>query len=448
MVLLLLLFSFALGVQYIFLTPPWQAPDEITHYEYIDILSRAKLFQIKQDSDYKLQKKIIRSMDQFNAWKYVFKDRPSPLPKRFWSLPVYSGSNTKTKRPPLYYISGSIVLKIFNTDNLLLKHYLMRLFSLFLSLFTILFAYLAARTVFDNNCYYSFTAACFVAFLPQFLIMSGTINSDSLANMIGAASIYTFLFSLKHSKNYYILLLFPFLIILGLLTGRTTFFIVPSLAIFSIIYLLKTRKKSKYTALLFVLTGFIAITAAYFIFKHIFPDLGARIATNILEILRNFGRLFQKSFYASFTHYKTTLLRSFWYYSGWMVFRFPDYIYGILTVFSLFGVIGLIKYIAAELLKRKDRHPVKLDCFLLLFSISFLAFIGLMFRLVSSASPMSRYIFPALPALAILFVVGLKELIPCKLEKMVLTVLIFLLVILNTYAIFGHLTNAFYFRLW
>lgn len=444
---LLLLISSVLGLHYIFFTPPWQAADEITHYEYIDILSRAKLFKIKHSSDYRLHREIIKSMDQFNAWNYVFVERPSPLPKRIWSLPVYEGSGTKLNRPPLYYVLGSIVLKIFKTDNLLLKHYIIRLFSLFLSLLTILFVFLAAKIVFDDV-YYSFTAACFVAFLPQFMITAGSINSDSLANLIGALSIYIFLFSLKNLKKYYIFLL-PLIIILVLFTGKKTFFIIPSLIIFGIIYLFKNWKINKSHTLLLSLVSISALILVYLILRYIFVDLGTRVVTNVTEVLGYCGQVFQKNFYADFKgYYQQFLLRSFWYYSGWMAFRLPNSMYTILTIFSLLGIIGLVKYIISYLLKLAKKTSIELDYFLLLASICFLAFAGFLCRMVISKDPMARYIFPALPAIAILFVVGLKELIPARFKKITLTSLIFLLIVLNIYAIFNNLINSFYFHFW
>jgi 4-amino-4-deoxy-L-arabinose transferase-like glycosyltransferase len=450
-VVLLMLFSFVLGTQYIFFTPPWQAPDEITHYEYIDILSRAKIFEIKQKPDHNLQKEIIKSMDQFNAWKYVFRERPSPLPEEFDACPLYGASGSKIDRPPLYYILSSFVLKIFKIDNLLLKHYFIRLFSLFLSLFTILFVFLAAKMVFNNDFYYSFTAACLVAFLPQFMIISGSINSDSLANMISAFSIFVFLFSLKNMKNYYILLLFPLLIILGLLTGKTAFFIVPSLFIFSVIYVIKTwkGKDKKFGVSLFTLASISIFIIIYFLFRYIFPDLLIRVTANVLPVLKNYGQLFKSNFYAEFNpHFVEMLFRSYWYYAGWMAFPFPDYIYNILKIFPLLGIMGLIKYVISKAFRAEKKFPIQLDQFILLVSFCFLAVFGLVIRLGFTIEPMARYFFPALSAFAILFVIGMKELIPFKSRKIVLMSIIFLFIVLNIYAIFHHLINVFYFYFW
>ncbi|MHA1232956.1 MAG: ArnT family glycosyltransferase [Candidatus Helarchaeota archaeon] len=450
-VILLLLLSVVVGLQYIFFTPPWQAPDETHHYEYIDILYRSKIFNIKQKPDYNLQNEIIKSMDKFNAWKYVFRERPFPLPKKLADCPLYGGSSSKINRPPLYYILCSFALKIFKINNLLLKHYLIRLFSLFISLFTIIFVYLGAKIVFNNDFYYSLLTACFVALLPQFMIISASINSDSLANMIGASSIYAFLLSLKHYKKYYLLLLFPLLIILGFLTGRTTFFILPSLIIFSFIYIFKwwKEKESKLGAPTFILFIIFLLVLTHFTLCYFFPDLVFRVVRNIMTPLRGWPKLFQSNFYAEFNiHFFQILFKSFWYCAGWMAFPFPNYVYNILKIFSLLSIIGFIKHIINKLFKSKQRFIIRSDYLILLFFSCFIILIGLLVRLNFTIEPMARYLFPALSAFAILFVVGLRELIPFKSRKIVLVSIISLFIVLNIYAIFHHLINVFYFYFW
>lgn len=446
---LLLFFSFILGCQYLFLTPPWQAPDEITHYEYIDILSRAKLFQIRHESDYVLQRRIIRSMDRFNAWNYVFQERPSPMPKHFWGLPLYGGSNTKLKRPPLYYILGSFVLKILRTDDLLLKHYLIRLFSLILSLLTIFLVYKAAEIIFPDDPYLSMTTTCLVAFLPEFMIMSSAINSDSLANLIGAASIYLFLLSLADTRKYSRLWFFPLLIILGLLTGRTTFFIVPTLVVFGVLFILKSWREDKRITLFLSLGTVVTLVIGAFLLRYLSLELWMKVTTNISEIFSNFGRIFHKDSYAAFTPASLQMLfKSFWYYSGWNAFSLPQPVYTILITFSLLGILGLFKHLILRAAKKSSKPTVKPEQLILLAAISFIILAGFLLRLMASMDPVGRYTFPALSAFAILFVIGLKEFIPARLKKITLSTLIILLVFLNVYAIYNNLIHSFYYRFW
>ena len=444
-VFFLLLFSFVLGSLYVFLTPPWQAPDEITHYEYIDILSHAKIFMIKQKPDYNLQKEIIKSMDKFNAWEYVYREAPSPLPEKFIDFPVYRESILKVNRPPLYYILSSLLLKTFKTDNLLLKHYIIRLFSLFLSLFTILFVFLSAKIVFNGNFFYSIAAACFLAFLPQFMISSSSINSDNLANLVGAFSIYIFLFSLKHLRNHYILLTFPFILIIAFSTGSTTFFLIPFLVVFCIIYLLKSQKSNRSGIILLIAIIISIFLIVYLFFHIIFSELGKRLAENYLPWLISWIRIFHGNYHVRFDKpFILMLFKSFWCYAGWMAFPLPNYIYRILEVVSLFGFLGIIKYILLKLFKVRQRFPVKVDYFILLVSFCFFSLAAVFFRGV----PMARYFFPALSACAILFILGFKELIPFKSDKIALISLILSLAVFNVYTIFNHIINVFYFHFW
>jgi len=56
-----------------------------------------------------------------------------------------------------------------------------------------------------------------------------------------------------------------------------------------------------------------------------------------------------------------------------------------------------------------------------------------------------RYIFPAISAIAILFVLGLKEITPKRFEKWVPIFVICGFVVLNIYTIFHSLIRVFYF---
>ena len=132
------------------------------------------------------------------------------------------------------------------------------------------------------------------------MTISCSVNSDNLANLIGAIAIYAFLYSLKNTRKYYILPLLPLLIILGLLTGRTTFFIVPSLVVFSVVYLLKNRKKDNRGNLVIAVVSISLLIIFYILLRYVFVDLGTKVVTNVTVIFGNLNRLFQESSYAQF----------------------------------------------------------------------------------------------------------------------------------------------------
>lgn len=441
---LLLSFSFFLGLMYVFLTPPWQAPDEFTHYEYIDILSRSKVFKINQEPDYELQKEIIKSMDQFNLWSYVFEKPPSSLPEKFNDSEVLQISLPKLNRPPLYYVLSSLILKLFKTENLLLKHYMIRIFSLFLSMFTILFTFFSAKIIFKGDFVYSIMATGFIAFLPEFLIISGSINSDNLENLIGAASIFTFLYALKNFEKYSIFLIFPFLFFLIFVSGVKNFFIVPSFLFFCVIWLFKNKsiKRSK----VFVWLGGVLsllILGSLFLFIF-FNEMGMRIMGNFIEPLKFFWvKFFSENYQMIFSKaFVLTLFKSFWCYPGWMAFPLPNIIYSILALVSGAGLVGIVKYCFSYRFRDKHKVWVQVDYFIMLVVFVLFSLAQALFR----GHPMARYLFPSLSAVALLFTVGLKEIFLLESRKKAAITFILPLIVLNIYTIFIHIVKVFYFR--
>jgi len=447
-IFLLLAFSFVIGLLYVFITPPWQAADEYTHYEYIDILSRSPIFDINQEPDVELQKEIIKSMDQFNLWKYIFEVPPPTLPEKYDDSSILIKSESKLDRPPLYYVVGSMILKVFDPDNLLAKHFIIRLFSLFISMFTILFAYLSARIVFEGCFTDSFFAACFVAFLPQFMIVSSSVNSDNLANLMGAVSVYFFLFSLKNHKNASILLVFPVIIAVSFVSGKINFFIIPAFVVFMVLWLRKNRPWDKSKIL--ILSGCTAflIILGFLFFSIIFDEIGARITSNFIgqiKILWDnfyysgkkilFGIILSRSFIQTF-------FRGFWGCPGWLAFPLSNNITHVLVLVSGLVLAGIVKFAFSYKRNPEKKYKINTEYLIMIFTVFFISFAGTFFR----AAPMARYMFPSLSAIAILFALGIKEILPFKNKEKALILLIMTLLVLNVYMVLIHMNDVFYFR--
>ena len=103
------LFVIIQGVFFLFLIPPWQSPDETRHFGYR--ASPSKDTKLRPAASENLDKKIIESMDTFNAWKYQHIPRPSPLPHRLDDVPFFGQALDVYARAPLYYLLSSSIIK-------------------------------------------------------------------------------------------------------------------------------------------------------------------------------------------------------------------------------------------------------------------------------------------------------------------------------------------------
>jgi 4-amino-4-deoxy-L-arabinose transferase-like glycosyltransferase len=160
---LLLLGYLMLGTLFAVRTPAWQAPDEPAHYNYVRQLAEGDLPVIEPgDWDQPYLSEVVGA--EFD--------------------PVYpvEGLTYEDWQPPLYYLLQLPVYRL--TGGLVTA---MRLLSVILGAGVVALAYVIGRQVFDGRVPYALAVAAFVAFVPQHLAILGSVNNDSLAELLIAA---------------------------------------------------------------------------------------------------------------------------------------------------------------------------------------------------------------------------------------------------------------------
>jgi 4-amino-4-deoxy-L-arabinose transferase-like glycosyltransferase len=161
---LILVIYFALGVLFAINTPPWQAPDEPAHYNYVRYLAEKGSFPVLHMGDY--------------PHAYLEEIKSRKFPPDLSIAPI----RYEFHQPPLYYTLGAPIYSLTGGDPLAL-----RLFSVVLGSGIVLLAYATARRVFPARSALALGAAAFVAFLPQHLATVSQISNDVLAELLYAA---------------------------------------------------------------------------------------------------------------------------------------------------------------------------------------------------------------------------------------------------------------------
>jgi len=193
MLILLILITAINGIIYIIIIPPWQSPDEPTHFEYVQLLADSKTIFGSIAPNFSLQERIISSMDHHYFWKYLGWPRPQPLPLKFEDTPFLRLVRAHTqigRKPPLYYFLSSLLLRISPQNSIIYKLYLLRSFSLLLTVVTVILIYLSARLIFPKDIYFPLASAAFAAFLPEFILIGTSVSLDPLANLMSALFMY------------------------------------------------------------------------------------------------------------------------------------------------------------------------------------------------------------------------------------------------------------------
>jgi len=220
--------SLATGVFYSVIIPPWQAPDEPRHLEYAVRLSEKGWILQPEDLSIDLQRRILQSMRDSDFWRLTGRDQPDPLPASFVEDPLLRRSGTSFgERTPLYAIGPALVFRLLPGDDLVLRLYVMRWFSVGLSAATVAVACLVAFRLFPHDRFMIIAVPAFVVFLPMFAFIGASASSDALAILLVSLLIWELARIMEDGLSWRSAMAVGSLALLSLMAKKTAFFAMP-----------------------------------------------------------------------------------------------------------------------------------------------------------------------------------------------------------------------------
>lgn len=162
----------ALAGAYALRTPPWQAPDEPAHFNYV-----------AQVGEHPLDPPRIAPGDWDAARLEALKAA------RFPGGTSIDGIAYEDHQPPAYYYLASLAWRAAPSGTLA-RLRAVRLVGIALGLVTVLATYGALRALFADDPILAVGGAGFVAFLPMQLAVTAAVNNDALANAVAATALW------------------------------------------------------------------------------------------------------------------------------------------------------------------------------------------------------------------------------------------------------------------
>ncbi len=149
------------GVHFAWRTPPWQAPDEPAHYNYIAHIATTVTLPVLRMGDYDQEHLSVLLENRF--------------PRKLTTATL----RYESYQPPLYYLLATPVYWLGNGELRLL-----RLFNVVLGGVTIVLLYACLSLVFPGKTLIPLGAAAFSALLPMHVAMNAAVNNDGAAELI------------------------------------------------------------------------------------------------------------------------------------------------------------------------------------------------------------------------------------------------------------------------
>ncbi len=404
--LAVILTAFALiGTLYAVETPPWQAPDEPAHFNYIEQLVKARQLPVLSAGD----------------WDSLYLEQLKA--EQFPADSDLSHIEYEDHQPPLYYLLASTVYRIFGGSLLPL-----RLLSVVFGLGIVLAAYYTAARLFPAHRSIALAVAAFVAFVPQHIAMLSSVNNDSLAELVIAVLMVVAVTYLGNPANpsrrtreleALSLSSRPHSAALGGLVGiafitKLTIY-GPAVVIAGTAIILRWRTENHPVRWLLKqvawAAGLALLIGATWWIRNIsiygWPDFLGQIAHEgvVIGQLRTTSLIAETSFPAYLWQLVATTYRSFWGQFGWMSVPMPRRVYLALGLFLAFDLVGLVLLLVKSKAVETNR-VVRAGIVALLLG---LLTTGLQYLYYNTTFVQfqGRYLFPALIPVGLIVAAGL-----------------------------------------
>ena len=394
---LILLGYLVAGALYAIYSPPWQAPDEPAHFNYIRQVAEdgccPRIEAGDWDSDYLARLTTARfapaHLDRLDSIQY------------------------EDHHPPLYYLLASLVYHLSAGDLIAL-----RLFSVMLGAAVVCLSYAVGRRVIPGQPQVALGAIALIAFLPQHLSMMASVNNDALAEALVALTLL-WLIRFLNSESAAIWQL-GLIVGMALLTKITIYFLA---LIVPLAFWLKWRRdKQPPLALLHSLAVFALIAGVaggFWWLRNIavygFPDflaLGAHDAV-VADQPRTADFIAQHGFGSYIAQMTSTTFKSFWGQFGWMALPldsvFGGWLYRCFALLLLAGFTGalLARRNGAAKESETPRPRFPRPVFIILLTTALLVALQFSYYNLEFQQWQGRYLFPALIPIALTLACGL-----------------------------------------
>lgn len=376
LILLLLLIHLLRGIIYATVFPLWQAPDEPEHFTSIQIVAAG--------FDHDLPPKLMDYSGRgFSLYDYLI-------------LPFYLSLGGKSVVSVAYFI---------------------RLISVALSAITVFLTYRIAREIFPGNPYIIIGAPLFVSFLPMFTHISSTVQPDNLANAIIAFFILSAIKLIRRGINIWYLLGIPITVFIGLYTRRITFVSLPLVFILPLFLAFRQPRLNKSKNL-----WRLALSSGYLFFLFLAPKTielashkfsRANIDLEILSKMFSPSFLFQSVF--SYFQPDSIFYRSFWAVFSWLNVSVSNHLYSLTFIISVISLAGITVFLLKKALNfksdlRSEDDRTQFLSILYLLAVAFVSsysILSFVHYIAPNQWTQGRWVYPAISAIAVIFVAGL-----------------------------------------
>jgi 4-amino-4-deoxy-L-arabinose transferase-like glycosyltransferase len=398
--IIILIAHLVLALAYSLASPIYEPTDELRHFRYVRHILVYHELPVQSAEGPRAQSHhppLYYGLGALSSWWVEVKRDVyyEPATNPFWAYRYWELSFDNKNQ----YLHGADEQVPFY--GVTLAVYVVRWMTVLIGAGVVCTTYFLGREVVPNRPWVAVGAAALVSLNPQFIYLSGAINNDILAALCGAAVLWACVRLVRSGPNW------RTDVTLGILYGLallTKFNLVALLGLIGLAYaLLLWRTRDWHAALRGGLTvvGIAAAIAGWWFVRN-WVLYGDPTAMNMVNELWEGGEVSEG--WWAVGQSLPYLWSSLWGRFGYGQLPLPEAVYQVLFWFCVIALAGY-------LIPRRDEPPI-IVLLPLIASILLFGAVVAYYISIQPAGPMGRFLFPCLPAFAVLISLGLSRFIP------------------------------------
>jgi hypothetical protein len=243
------------AISWSILTPPFQVPDEPSHFAYAQQLAETGSLPTSNEASFSEDEEValsdlhhlavrfnptIGTISSAAQQRHLERDMAAPLARR-----GPGGAGVAAAEPPLYYAMETIPYLLGSSGTLLDQLALMRLLSALMAGLTALFAFLFLREALPRVPWAWTVGGLGTALAPLVGFISGGVTPDSLLCAVSAALFYWLARAFRHGLTYRLAIMIGVTSTIGLLTKLNFVGLIPGVGVALIVLSRRVAHSSK-----------------------------------------------------------------------------------------------------------------------------------------------------------------------------------------------------------
>jgi 4-amino-4-deoxy-L-arabinose transferase-like glycosyltransferase len=326
----------------------------------------------------------------------------------------------------LYHLSVAPLSALLAPFDLVTQVYVLRMVSVLLAVLTVAAAWFTIRTIFPNRKLFALGAVTFIVFWPMHSHVTASINADGLAELIAALFFLILAKAWRDGFSYIKWLLLFGILVTGILTKPTMFFLIPTLISVLVIY--GGRKLRWNNKIIGGLVGSLFVVVwvgAVFLYEN---SNGGRKLLSIFSEginLPDWAGYFTPATLMFYVRSLNFAVLSFAGLFGWSNIHIPWSWVRVWALVLGIVLVGILLFVTQNLLgigsRQENLNQYQKEILAIFLAAIGFSLMGVTMPVVITQSPSwgihSRYYFPVIVPIALYLFLGTYQLMPKRLGK-------------------------------